>query len=191
MNASFAREVWPGERVVGKKVRLFGPEGPEFEIVGVVSDVRQHGLASEPSAEMYRPLEQWSLSRNSIVLRTAVEPSSLAPSVREAIWSIDPNLPIVGLSPMLDVVASSIAASRFVTSLLGGFAVLALALAAVGVYGVASSIAGSRRREIGIRMALGSTSSSVLSRMLLQGMGPVLPGLVLGASHRVRYRESS
>jgi ABC-type antimicrobial peptide transport system permease subunit len=94
--------------------------------------------------------------------------------------SIHLNLPIVRLSPISEIVAGSLATSRFVTLLLGAFASLALVLAAVGVYGVASSIAGSRKRAIGIRMALGSTSSSVLRRMMLSGMAPVLPGLLAG-----------
>ena len=180
VNASFARAIFPGESAVGKQVRLFRPDGQSFEIVGVVKDVRQHGLALEPRAEMYRPFEQWSLGRNEIVLRASVDPASLAPSVRRAVAAVDPNLPIVRLSPMSEIVAGSLATSRFVTLLLAAFAALALVLAAVGVYGVASSIAISRRREIGIRMALGSTSSSVLRRMILSGMVPVLPGLLAG-----------
>jgi putative ABC transport system permease protein len=180
VNASFARAIFPGESAVGKEVHLFRPDGQSFRIVGVVGDVRQHGLALEPRPEMYRPFEQWSLGRNEIVLRASVDPASLAPAVRRAVAAVDPNLPIVRLSPMSDIVAGSLATSRFVTFLLGAFAALALVLAALGVYGVAASIAGSRKREIGIRMALGSTSSSVLRRMLLSGMAPVLPGLVAG-----------
>jgi predicted permease len=180
VNASFARANFPGESAVGKEIRLLRPDGQSFEIVGVVGDVRQHGLALEPSAEMYRPFEQWSLGRNEIVLRASVDPASLVPLVRRAVADVDPNLPIVRLSPMSDIVSGSLATSRFVTHLLGAFAALGLVLAAIGVYGVSSSIAGSRKREIGIRMALGSTSSSVLRRMLLSGMGPVLPGLLLG-----------
>jgi predicted permease len=180
VNRAFAQEIWPGESALGKKVRLLSPDGQELEIVGVVGDVRQHGLASEPRAEIYRPLAQWTVGRNVLVVQAAGDPASLAASLRQAVWSIDPNLPIAGLSPMNAILSQSIASSRFVTLLLGGFAVLALALAAVGVYGVASSIAGSRRREIGIRMALGSSSTSVLAGVVARGMGPVLPGLAVG-----------
>jgi predicted permease len=180
VNRSFARAIFPGGSAVGKEVRLFRPDGQAFEIVGVVGDVRQHGLALEPRPEMYRPFDQWSLGRNEIVLRASVDPAGIAPAVRRAVAAVDPNLPIVRLSPMSAIVAGSLATSRFVTLLLGAFAALALALAAIGVYGVASSIASSRRREIGIRMALGSTSSSVLRRTLLSGMAPVLPGVLAG-----------
>ncbi len=180
VNARFAREIFRGESAVGKKVHLFRPDGQSFEIVGVVGDVRQHGLAIEPRPEMYRPFEQWSLGRNEIILRTSLDPSSLGPAVRGAVAAVDPNLPLVRLTPMSEIVAGSVATERFVTLLLGAFAALALVLAAVGVYGVAFSIAGSRRREVGIRMALGSTSSSVLRGMLLSGMAPVPPGLLVG-----------
>jgi predicted permease len=180
VNASFARAIFPGESAVGKDVRLFRPDGDSFEIVGVVGDVRQHGLAVEPRPEMYRPFEQWTLGRNEIVLRSSVDPGSLASSVRRAVAAVDPNLPIARLSPMSEIVAGSLATSRVVTLLVGSFAGLALVLAAVGVYGVASSIAGSRRREIGIRMALGSSSSSVLRRVLRSALAPLLPGLLAG-----------
>jgi len=180
VNRSFARAIFPGGSAVGKEVRLFRPDGQAFEIVGVVGDIRQHGLALEPRPEMYRPLDQWSLGRNEIVLRASVDPASLSPAVRRAVAAVDPHLPIVRLSPLSAIVAGSLATARFVTLLLGAFAALALVLAAVGVYGVASSIASSRRREIGIRMALGSTSSSVLRRTLLSGMVPVLPGVLAG-----------
>jgi predicted permease len=180
VNASFARAIFPGESAVGKEIHLFRPDGDSFEIVGVVGDVRQHGLALEPVPEMYRPLEQWSLGRNEIVLRTSLEPASLVAAVRGAVADVDPNLPVVRLAPMSEIVSRSLATSRFVTLLLGAFAALALLLAVVGVYGVASSMAGSRKREIGIRMALGSTSSSVLRRMMISGMAPVVPGLLAG-----------
>ncbi|HEY7820101.1 MAG TPA: ABC transporter permease, partial [Vicinamibacteria bacterium] len=126
VNRTLAETIWPGENALGKKVRLLASDGQELEIVGVVGDVRQHGLDSEPRAEIYRPLAQWTLGRNVVVLQTAGDPSSLAESVRQAIWSIDPNLPIGDLSPMNAIVSGSIASSRFVVLLLGGFAVLAL-----------------------------------------------------------------
>jgi predicted permease len=180
VNESFARAFFPGESPIGKEIRFFNPDGSPWEIVGVVGDVRQHGLAAPPSPEMYRPLEQWTLGRNEILLRTSLPPSSLVPAVRRVVAAVDPNLPIVRLSPMSEVVAGSLAASRFLALLLGAFAGLALLLALVGVFGVASSIAGARRREIGIRMALGSSSKSVLRRMLASGMAPVVPGLLAG-----------
>ncbi len=180
VNESFARAFFPGESAVGKEVRLFEPDGDSWEIVGVTGDVRQHGLALAPSPEMYRPFEQWSLSRNEIILRTELPTSSLAPAVRRAVAEADPNLPIVRLSPMSEIVAGSLSTSRFVALLLGAFAVLAVLLAVVGLFGVASSVAAARKREIGIRMALGSSASSVMRRMLISGMAPVPVGLLAG-----------
>jgi putative ABC transport system permease protein len=180
VNASLARALWPDESAVGEQIHLFRPTGPVFTVVGVVGDVRQHGLAIEPKPEMYRPLEQWAVGQNNLVIRARGNPEGLAASIREIIWSVDPDLPIVRLSPMREIISGSIATSRFVTLLLAVFAALALSLAAVGVYGVASSIAASRRREIGIRVALGAGSRAVVSRILLQGMSPVAVGIVLG-----------
>jgi putative ABC transport system permease protein len=180
VNASFARSNFPGESALGKQIHLFGPGGPAFTVVGVVGDIRQHGLAAESRPEMYRPLEQWGLGRNYLMIRTRGNPDSLAGTIRELVRSVDPDLPIVRLSSMRDVVSGSIATSRFVTLLLAAFAGLALALASVGVYGLAASIAASRRREIGIRVALGAGSRAVLSRVLFQGMAPVAAGLFVG-----------
>ncbi|HEY7820483.1 MAG TPA: ABC transporter permease [Vicinamibacteria bacterium] len=180
VNESFARAFFPGESAVGKTIRLFNPDGEPFEIVGISGDVRQHGLAVPPSPEMYRPFEQWSVGRYEILLRTWLPPASLNAAVRRAVATVDPNLPIVRLSPMSGIVAASLAASRFVALLLGAFAALALFLAVVGVFGIAASIAGARKREIGIRMALGSSSTSVVRRMMASGMAPVLPGLLAG-----------
>ncbi len=180
VNETFARAIFPGESAVGKTIRLFNADGDPWEIVGVAGDVHQRGLALAPSPEMYRPLDQWTLSRNEIVLRASLPPQSLGPAVRRAVAEVDPNLPIVRLSPMSEIVAGSLATSRFVALLLGAFAALAVLLAVVGLFGVASSIASARKREIGIRMALGSTASSVLSRMLVSGMAPVPAGLLAG-----------
>jgi hypothetical protein len=181
VNQKLAREIWPNESALGKEVHVFGPSGPAFTVVGVVGDVHQHGLAIEPSPEMYRPLEQWSLGRNYMMVRTAVEPERLVAAVRDTIWSVDADVPIVRLSPMNEVVSGSIAASRLTAVLVSAFAALALALAAIGVYGVASSIVTARVRQIGIRMALGAGGGSVLRRALVQGMFPVAPGVLAGA----------
>jgi predicted permease len=181
VNEKLARRLWPDESALGKELHIFSPSGPAFTVVGVVGDVHQHGLAIEPSAEMYRPLEQWPLGRNYVMVRAAGDPESLVAAVREAIWSVDGNVPIVRLSPMTEVISGSIAAARLTAALVSAFAALALALAAIGVYGVASSVVASRVREIGIRMALGASGRGVLGRALAQGMLPVAPGVLAGA----------
>jgi predicted permease len=180
VNQRLAREIWPNESAVGKEVRIFGPTGPVFTVVGVVGEIRQHGLAIEPAPEMYRPLEQWTLGRNYVMVRTSRDPESLVSEVRDAIGSVDSGVPIVRLSPMTEVIAGSVAATRITAALVTAFALLALGLAAVGIYGVAASAAAARVREIGIRMAFGASAASVLGRALRQGMAPVASGVALG-----------
>ena len=180
INERLADETWPGEDPVGKEIHIFSAEGPAFTVVGVVGDVRQHGLDTDALAEMYRPLEQWTLARNFVTLRTELASESLAKTSRDVVWSMDPNVPVVALGPMQDVVSRSVATTRFVTMLLAVFAGIALFLTAVGVYGVTSYIVSQRTYEIGLRMALGARRSNVLRRAVSQGMHPVVAGMALG-----------
>jgi hypothetical protein len=195
VNESFARREWPGENPIGKEIRIYSPRGPQFTVVGVVGDVRQHGLGSTSRPEMYRPLEQFALSRNFVVLRAVpeVDPESLAPGVREAVWSIDPGVPIFRMSSMSAVVADSVASRRLLTSLLAGLAGLALLLAGIGVYGVTSYVVAERSPEIGLRIALGARSGRVLVSALRQGMFPAVVGIglgLLGAAASDRFLSS-
>ena len=180
INESFAKEAWPGEDPIGKEIHIFSALGPGFTVVGVVADVRQHALDIEARAEMYRPLDQWTLGRNFVTLRTELAPDSLAKPAREAVRALDPNVPVVAMGSMESLVARSVATNRFVTTLLAVFAGLALFLAAVGVYGVTSYVVSQRTHEIGLSMALGAGRSRVLWQAMLRGMQPVLVGMGLG-----------
>ncbi|HXV59828.1 MAG TPA: ABC transporter permease [Vicinamibacteria bacterium] len=180
VNETMASRLFSGEDPIGRRVHIFSPTGPEFVIVGVVGDVRQHGLDSEPRPEMYRPLEQWPLGRMLMILKTDGDPEALAAAAREVVRSVDPDLPIVQLGSLGDFVAQSLSASRVVSALLVAFALLALLLAVVGVYGVASAIVSAGVREIGIRMALGASGDRVRRDSLRREMIPIAAGVLLG-----------
>ena len=171
-----AQELWPGEDALGKRLRLYNPASPWMEVVGVVADVRHYGVRAEPSAKLYIPHPQGFLSGNyspanlTVFVRTAGDPLTLAGPVREAVRALEPRMPIGTVRRMEDVVDSALAADRFTLVLLAGFALGALLLAAVGVYGVVAEAVTSRTREIGLRMAVGAARARILRQMLLEGL---------------------
>jgi ABC-type antimicrobial peptide transport system permease subunit len=171
-------------------VRPLGPPSaqiPWFTIVGVLKDVKQGGVDKKTGTELYFNVEQTyrvpgTLLPNTmnVVLRTGIDPSSLSPSIRRAVEMQDPTLPIVKLQSMDDVFADAIGRPRLLAQLLGIFAGLALLLAAIGSYGVLAYMVTERRREIGIRMALGADRASVLRMILGQGLSLAAIGIVTG-----------
>jgi predicted permease len=177
-----AREYWPGQDPVGKRIR-FGDlksTAPYRTVVGVVARVKQYGLETDGRIAIYLPQTQSGARALYLTVKTTGEPAALAALVKAQIRAIDPDLPVYRVRTMSDWVDRSLARSRFAMSLLGGFAVLALALAALGIYGVMAFLVARSTREIGIRMALGATERSVLSLVLRQGMTIVLAGAVAG-----------
>jgi predicted permease len=178
INRTMARQLWPGENAVGKEIQLFGTR--PFQVIGVVGDVRQHHLDQAPRPEMYLPLTQFNVASMYLMLRTSVEPASLAQPVRRAIAEINADIPIADLRPLQDVVSQSLAQRRFFAGVLTFFGLLALALGAVGVYGVMAYSVGARRGEFGIRMALGATRTAVVGRTLMSGLVPLAAGLAIG-----------
>jgi predicted permease len=180
VNDAFARKYFDGEEAIGRRVSFRGAQGPWSEIVGVVRDSKYRTLGEAPRPTAYVPLAQNHETGMALHVRTAGDPSSVAGAVRREIQSLDQNLPVTSLQPMSDVVGSSLFAARMGAVLLATFGLLALLLAGVGLYGVMSYTVSRRTREIGIRMALGAQSGSVLRLVLNEGLRLVGSGVAIG-----------
>jgi len=177
INETMARRVWPGKDAVGQ-IGLLGNQ--EWKVIGVVSNVRHSELEKEAGLEMYLPITQAGSNSVELVVRTKSTTESLAPSVRAALKNVDPNLPTTEYQTLGQLVDQAASPKRLVTLLLGGFSLLALVLAALGIYGVISYSVAQRTHEIGIRLALGARGADVLKQVIGQGMVPVLMGLAIG-----------
>jgi len=182
INESFARREFPHEDPIGKRLG-FGPsDGRLYTIVGVVGDVKQSSLADGETDAIYVTPTQWHWvdNRMTLVVRTNGDAAALVPTVRNAIHSVDRNQPIVRVATMDDLVDRSIANRRFALILFEAFGMVALVLAAVGIYGVLSSSVTEKVREIGIRAALGASPESILTLVLGQGMRLTALGIAIG-----------
>ncbi len=178
VNEAMAKAMWPGENAVGREVS-WDDGSLWFTVVGVVADVHQNSLSRAPRVEAYVPFAQdtWPASMH-VMVRT--HGSVSLNTIRQSIWRAAPDLPVTSESTMEAVVERSLATPRFHSTLFGLFAVLALLLAAVGVYGVTSYLVGMRTREIGIRMAFGASRRDILEWLMRSGGGPVLLGIGMG-----------
>jgi putative ABC transport system permease protein len=182
ISESFARRFFPDEDPVGRRIKNGGPTStrPWLSIVGVVRDVKHVALEAEARPQVYMPYLQNTWASMTLVMRSASEPSSLAAAARSAIWEVDKQQPVSDVKSMEQYLYASVAARRFSMILLAVFAVVALTLAAVGIYGVMSYSVNQRTREIGIRMALGAKQTDVLKLIVRQAMIPTFAGLAAG-----------
>lgn len=174
-----ARRFWAGKDPIGKR---FSPDSGQtwVQVVGVVGDVREYGLNTDPVEAIYVPLAQNPLNDGSLIIKTAGDPMSAARRVIELIYAIDPNQPAARIRSLEQVRADSVAAPRLTANLLGLFALLALAIAAAGIGGVMALVVNQRKQEIGVRMAMGARPGAILRMVLGQGLALALIGIAIG-----------
>lgn len=188
VNETMARTYWTDGQAIGGRVRIGSDmTRPKAVVVGIVADERHNGVTVAVKEKFYVPHSQWhvvsagNLVRSAfVVIRTTGDPLQLAGPVRDAARRLDPRLPVTGVRPMADVVATALATPRLTSVLLGAFAAIALALAVVGLYGVLSYVVARRTHEIGIRLAIGATHGQVVAMIVRHGLGLAAAGIAAG-----------
>ena len=181
VSAALAQKYWPGEDPVGKHVKFDDTTTePWLTVIGVARDSRHIGLAEAPPPVMYIPYQQFPLPFAVVAVRSALPEAEVTSALAQAVSAVDPELPFGDVEPLEQVLSTSIAEPRFRTYLFSAFGIVALLLAAVGVYGVISFSVTQQTREIGVRIALGASPGQVATPIVLRGVGLVLTGVAVG-----------
>jgi predicted permease len=187
VDESTARTYWPDRDPIGRRLSMRSPRGaanpPWCTVVGVIKDIKSDGLDQSGVPHIYRPIYQYpgfrSLSK-SVTVRTSLSATSLEPQIRRELQAVDPNLPVFNVRTMNEVIDGSLASRRFSAELVGVFAVVALLLASMGIYGLLAYMVGQRAHEIGVRMALGAMPSTIGKMIVSRGAGLAGIGVAIG-----------
>ncbi len=180
INQTMARRFWPDQDPIGKQIKILEEGGVTGTVVGVVGDTKQFGLKDEPTPQLYGAYSQQPIFFATLVVRTTVEPMTLAEPVRQAIWRVDPDQPMWKIRSVDWLIERGMADRRFLLALMMVFAGLALVLTVIGLYGVISYLVNQRTQEIGIRMALGAQMRHIMQLILKHGVLLVSLGVVIG-----------
>ena len=180
INETLARQFFPNEDPIGKRMNITNGPDTWREIVGIVADIKQYGVDKATSSQSYEPFAQKPFSGLNVVIRTSGSPAALLGALRPTVYAVDKDQPIGTIRPLEEIVADSIARQRFAMLLLTVFSLVALVIAAVGIYGVMAYSVVQRTGEFGIRMALGAQQGDVLRLVLMQGGKLIGAGLLLG-----------
>jgi putative ABC transport system permease protein len=179
VNAEAARRFWPGRDPIGQRITT-GDTAQYMTIVGVVADVKQEAMAAKPYPQLYGVASQDLGRTMTLVVRTTGDPQALVSPVRQAVAALDPQLPVYGVTTMQERLSRSITTPRLTAGLVAAFGTAALLLAAFGIYGVVAYSVEQRRRELGVRLAVGAASDDVVRLVVRQGMRPALAGIGVG-----------
>ena len=181
VSQNLARRYWPNENPVGKHV-IFTRREVDYEVIGVAGDVKNTNLAGASRPTIYLDFAQFGSPIIWFTLRTAGDVNAIAKSAEAQIFAVDHSQPVTALQPLSQIVATSMAQRKQVAFLIGGFAVLALVLAMIGLYGVLSYSVAQRTTEIGVRQAIGANRGEIMRMVLAQGLGLSLAGVLVGAA---------
>jgi macrolide transport system ATP-binding/permease protein len=180
INETFARRLFPGRDAIGRRFNFSGPDKPYWEVIGVAADGKYNSLAEEAKAAFYRPLLRDYNTNATLVARTVGDSQSVLAALRSELQRLDPTLPLYNVQTLTDHMSVPLFPFRMAATVLGSFGVLAIVLAAIGIYGVMSYVVAGRTREIGVRIALGAAHRDVLLLIIRQGMTLAVIGLGIG-----------
>jgi len=184
VNESLARRIWPGEDALGKRIKWGWPESPGVwrEVVGIAADVKYEGVAEPTPLQIYMPITQETPRDIAVIVRTAGPPAAAQAEAEHVIHAFDKDVPVYSVRTLDSMITASMARERMAAIVLAVFAIVALTLASVGLYGVVAHGVTERTHEIGVRMALGAEARHVLGLVVRQGLSMALVGTAIGVA---------